>query len=144
MQLWQYLPRWIISIFETKVCSHCDELADKKDIVAVGVRIVEGSTDKYTLYVEHACSHCRKRVITSFSKEKQCSVEDLCYMLIEQMQHKKELDKSRTLSDHGKNETISDEEVKELSDFMGTNDSHEEFMKFIHAFKLPKDKKDED
>ncbi|KKN47564.1 hypothetical protein LCGC14_0661690 [marine sediment metagenome] len=142
MHLWQYLPRWMVNILNSKSCSQCNERVNKSDVIAVGVRLIEGSSDKTTLYVEHACSSCQKRVITSFSKEKQNSVENLCYMLIEQMQQKRELEKSQEISNHDRKEEISDEEVVELLEFMEKHNSHEDFMKFIKAPKLSENDED--
>ncbi len=80
-----YTPRWMLNIIETKKCAACGTKARKKDICAVGIRNF-GSEGKKTMYVEHKCPRCSTRTITSFAKEKLASVEDLCYMMIEQIQ----------------------------------------------------------
>ena len=131
MDLWNYMPKWMLNILESKSCSKCDHPISKTNVIAVGIRQVDGSEDKTTLYSEHCCSSCRKRFITSFAREYQESVEDICYMLIENMQKQRSLKKSQGLSNNVHNGEISDKEVKDLKKFMSSTDSHQEFMRFI-------------
>lgn len=135
MDLWQYIPGWMINILHAKNCSECQCPVKKTDILALGIRKIEDS-DKLTLVVEHACQQCKKRVMTSFSREKQGSVEDFCYLLIEHMHKQKEIETSQKITHLPNQEAISDKEVKELLDFMYHSKSHEDFMKFIDASKF--------
>lgn len=129
------IPRWITSIVETKKCYKCNSKVNKKDICAVGIRMFGKSQS--TVYVEHTCSKCKARTVTSFAKEKQASVEDLCYMLIEQIHNKRRIRKSQELKEQFRGDQIEDEEVATFIDFMNKAESFDDVMKFIGSSKLP-------
>jgi hypothetical protein len=141
LPLWKYLPKWMTNIINSKLCSQCHHLANKSEIIAVGVRKVKDGM--YSFYVEHCCSNCEKRVITCFSKEKQGSPEDLCYLLIENLQQYRKSEKSKQI-DKGKNKSpIGDDEVDDFLKFLYNNDDYQEFMNFIGAQDIPNEDIDE-
>lgn len=139
--LYSLVPNWITRIVETKKCSKCQTKVRKSSICAVGVRTID--LDKSTVYVEHACSKCGERTITSFSREKSASVEELCYMLIEQIHNARRLKKSVGLQNRVRVDPIQDQEVASLLDMMDRAESYEDFLKYIGAPELPKEEDDE-
>ncbi len=140
--LHKYTPRWMLNIIETKKCAECGEKAHKHDICAIGVRSF-GAEGKCTTYVEHKCGKCQVRTITSFAKEKLSSVEDLCYMIIEQIHAQKKLEKSKELSQQqNSNSQIGDDEVDALKQFLETNESHADFLKYIGSNEITEDDED--
>jgi len=143
MKLWKYVPKWMLDILESKLCSNCNQVIKKSNIIAVGIREVEGSENKTTLYSEHYCDNCNKRFVTSFAREYQESVENICYMLIENIQKQRSLEKSQGLVNNTRSDEISDKEVMELKEFMSQTSSHQEFMRFIDGPVIDGTKPDE-
>jgi len=136
-----HVPRWITNIVETKQCRECKAKVNKNAICAVGIRAID--SDKSTVFVEHACPDCGARTITSFSREKSASVEDLCYMLIEQIHKKRRLKKARQLQGRVREDAIQDEEVESLVDKMNNAECFDDFLKYIGAPELAPEKPDE-
>jgi len=123
------VPRWMSKVIENKVCERCQQSAAKEDICAVGIRAFGRKKDT-TFYVEHQCSKCQVRIITSFGAQKTGSAEELCYILLEQLQTQRRLQKAREFEPESIGK-IRDEEVESFLSFMNENESHEDFMKFI-------------
>ncbi len=128
------IPRWITNIVETKKCSNCKTEVSKTSICAVGIRSI--GANKSTVYVEHACPECSVRTITSFSREQSASVEELCYMLIEQIHNKRKLQRAEKIRGRVREDAIQDEEVESLVELMNSSDSFEDFLKYIGAPEL--------
>jgi len=139
--IYEYVPRWMFVVVESKTCEKCQQPSTRKDICAVGLRTFD--QNRTTFYVEHQCSKCHTRIITSFGAQKTGSTEDLCYILLEQMQAQKKLQKSQEIEKSHGSGKIRDEEVESLLKFMRNTESHEEFMKFIGS-KESTPKNDED
>ena len=127
--LYKSTPSWILKIIEKKKCAECGAIVKKTDICAIGIRKV--TEEKNTLYVEHLCSKCAKRTITSLAKEKVDGVEGLCYLLIEEMHNLRKIENSSKRRKTNKKGSISDQEFKDMVKFLNNNDTHLEFMKYI-------------
>jgi len=133
--LYTCIPQWIAGIVETKKCYKCKNKVSRKDICAIGIRTFR--EDQNTVYVEHLCPKCKSRTVTSFAKEKLASVEDLCYMLIEQIHNKRRIRKSQHLEGRCYGDRIEDKEVESLIKFMEEAKSFEEVLKYIGSPDLP-------
>ena len=138
--LYTHVPRWMTTVVESKICEKCRIPFLKTGICAIGIRNF-GKDDNTTFYVEHQCSRCSTRVITSFGAQKTGSTEELCYLLIEQMQAQRKVWKSQQLEKGGEQGIIKDKEVKELLDFINHSISHDDFLKFIGSKDISKDDK---
>lgn len=128
---------WLPSIFEEKLkgvsCSSCHVEIKLKDIVAIGMRSYD---DKNIFYVEYQCPQCSFRSCKLIDiNTKAQSIESLCYFLLESIQKKKKIQcvQKRKKNHNKKNSktNISDKEISEIKAFMKTNNSHDDFLKFI-------------
>lgn len=140
--LYSCIPRWITSIVETKKCYKCKTPVSRKNICAIGIRSIGAAEDNHnTVYVEHACSKCEARTVTSFSKEQMGTVEHLCYMLIGQVHNNRRVQKARQLEDQFQGGQIGEEEADSLVKFMEDSESFDDLLKYIGAPELPPDPK---
>lgn len=140
--IYTYIPRWMSTIVESKICEKCQKQSNKKDICAIGVRSF-GKKNDIVFYVEHQCTKCKARIITSFGAQKVGCIEEMCYILLEQLHAQRKIQKSLEYETQQKQGQMTDEEVELLLDFMSKSKSHEDFMKFIGS-KECKPKNDED
>lgn len=131
-KIYQCVPQWIVAELRNRFCKGCGQGVDKKDVIAIGVR---ETSKKNSIFVEHACSNCKKREITSFYKS---TLEDLCYTILDSIQQRRDMNKAKEIESKESSQTsqISDEEVKNFIDFINQSESHEEFMKHIRADKF--------
>jgi len=126
---YKYVPKWISNIINTKKCISCGAAANKKNICAIGIRMT--SETKSSVFVEHCCQKCDSRTITSFIKEKQSSIEDVCYLLIEEIHKQKRCKTSKKLQKKSLNGQIQDKEVCDLKAFLEKSTTFDEFLKYI-------------
>lgn len=123
-----WLPDWVQNGLNKRHCSQCKTQYSKQDIVAVGIRQVNKPYE-CAIYIEHICSSCEYRALTTFGKEKEDSLEKMCCGILESIKKKKLVEKSRLLRKR-KEGNITDREVKEFLKFI-KNASHEDFLKEI-------------
>jgi len=131
-RIFNYIPQWIVSILRNKRCKKCETFISKKDVIAIGVRDHEG---KQTIYIEHLCSNknCNWRGIINF-QNKEASIEELCYILLEGVKNQKASERSKQLESKKKSgELITDKEVTEFLKFLNKSETHDEFLKAIKA-----------
>ena len=125
------MPHWMFSGLKNRFCAKCGEHAQKQDIIGVGIR---ESGDRSILYIEHKCSKCDYREITTMPKRKG-TIEELCYVMLEGINQKKVSERSKLFHDKQKisRSKISKSEVDDLLKFMNASRTHEEFLKYIKA-----------
>lgn len=127
----QNVPSWIIRYLSHTKCSKCSARIKKKDIIAIGIRELEGAS---TLYIEHKCPSCDHRAMKSFGGHMKGTVEELCCMLLEETQNKRRIQQARSRERDGISSTeITDAEVEEFLDKLKECDSHIDFLKGIGA-----------
>lgn len=131
-----WLPEWAYASLNRRSCSQCSTKYSKYDIVAVGVRKIEDPG--FAMYIEHKCSECGFRALTTLGKQKEDSLEKLCYVILESIKKRKLSEKSKLINKHTKNAPISDGEVTSFLDFMNDSKSHEDFLREIGVI-LPED-----
>lgn len=126
-----WLPPSVVEIVSEKNCTQCNTKINKDSIIGVGIREHQ---DAYTIFVEHVCQNCDCREMTFFGRQFVGSLEDMCYALLESIQDKKLLEKSKSVENTPKPQetSISDSEVKNLLDLMN-NSSFDDFLKHIGA-----------
>ena len=125
-----YLPEWAYTSLDGRICSQCESKYSKKDIIAVGVRKTEDPN--YAMYIEHQCSSCGFRALTTLGKHKEDSLEKLCYTILESIKKRKLSEKSKLTNKHSTNEPISDGEVTNFLNFINSEkNSHEDFLREI-------------
>ena len=132
--LYYWLPDWVHNGLKNRSCSKCKTKYTTPDIVAVGIRQVD-DPNECAMYVEHRCSSCKYRALTTFGKEKEDSLEGMCCVILESIKKKKLAEKSRLLRDQ-KEGDMTDREVNKFLKF-NKNASHEDFLKEI-GVSLPK------
>lgn len=130
-RIFNYIPQWIVSALRNKRCKKCETFISKKDIIAVGIRDHDG---QQSLYIEHLCSNkgCAWRGIVNF-QNKEASIEELCYMLLESAKNQKASERSRQIESKKNGGSITDKEVTEFLKFLNKNETHDEFLKAIKA-----------
>ena len=125
--LHQSLPERILNSVKKTNCHQCHEVLVHSDIISVGIRRFK---NKHALFVEFCCQNCGYREITAIDT-KYNTVEDLCYMLLEEVQRKRKLNKTKQQKT-GKNQSkISQKEMQDFIQFVRKVPTHEEFMKEI-------------
>lgn len=123
-----WLPDWVPNGLKKRSCTQCKTQYSTQDIVAVGIRQIN-DPHECAMYVEHICSSCGYRALTTFGREKENSLERMCYGLLESIKKKKLIAKSRLLRKR-KEGNMTDGEVKKFLKF-NQDASHEDFLKEI-------------
>lgn len=131
---YHWLPDWVQSGLKKRSCSQCETVYSARDIIAVGIRQINDS-HKCAMYVEHVCSSCKFRALTTFGKEKEDNLEGMCCVVLESIKKKKLAEKSRLLRKR-KEGNMTDGEVDKFLKF-NKEASHEDFLKEI-GVSLPK------
>lgn len=131
---YHWLPEWVQSGLKKRSCSKCEIKYSTQDIIAVGIRQV-GEPHECAMYIEHVCSSCGYRALTTFGKEKENSLEGMCCVVLESIKKKKLTEKSRLLRKQ-KEGNMTDREVNKFLKF-NKKASHEDFLKEI-GVSLPK------
>lgn len=124
-----WLPDWVQNGLKNRSCSQCKMKYSKQDIVAIGIRQVN-DPHECALYVEHACSSCGYRALTTLGKEKENSLEGMCCSILESIKKKKLVEKSRLLRRH-KEGAMTDHEVSSFLKLLKNASLHEDFCKEI-------------
>ena len=135
---YHWLPDWVQNGLKKRSCSQCKTKYRKQDIVAVGVRQIDNSHE-CAMYVEHVCSSCEYRALTTFGKEKEDSLEGMCCGILESIKKKKLVEKSRLLRKR-KEGIMTDSEVDKFLKFI-KGASHADFCEEI-GLPLPKEDND--
>ena len=130
-ELYNSLPDWVLNSVKKNNCHQCQEILTHTDLISVGIRRFK---NKHSLFVEFCCQHCGYREITAI-ETKYNTVEDLCYILLEEVQRKRKLHKSHQHHQKtGKNQSkISQKEMQDFINFVRKVPTHDEFMKEIGA-----------
>lgn len=130
-ELHKSVPHFILKYLSDRRCSKCNTQIVKQDVIAIGIRTYQKKT---CLYIEHQCKSCHYREITNYSGNKNSSVPELCYVLLEH--HQKQKDTENIVKTRKKEKkSITDKEVNDLLRFMNDNSSYDDFMKYIGADK---------
>ena len=124
-----WLPEWVYATLDRRCCSQCETKYTKSDIIAVGVRKVEDPA--YAMYIEHQCSSCGFRALTTFGKQKEDTLERLCYVILESIKKRKLVQKSQTLKRVRNDKPMTEIEVSKFKNFLQTSESHEDFLREI-------------
>lgn len=136
-----WMPEWAQTALKNRVCSNCSTGYSKNDIIAIGFREMEDGSN--VLYIEHQCSSCSFRAITTLGKQGQ-SLESLCYNVLESIKHKKLQTQSKNMEHPGYPEGIdqpwTDKEVKSFLSFVKKSASHEDFLREIGVTLPPEPK----
>ena len=120
-----WLPKWVILATKGRECSKCSLKFSKSDIIAVGIR-QNGSS--VALYVEHECRDCKYRAMTILGKQKEDTLEKMCYALLEGIKQQKVTEKSAELRKK-KEGKMTDREVKRMINFIKTTKTHEDLLR---------------
>lgn len=127
--LYQDLPDWVFDGIKDNSCCQCDNPFNKDTIVAIGIRQVKKSI---AFFVEHQCSKCGFRAITSFGREKENSLENMCHTLLRHINSQKVVQNALGFKKH-LSEPMTDQEVVQFIKFVQNNETHDEFLKEIKA-----------
>lgn len=145
-KIYKSIPNWMVSSVKNSNCNRCDENLVKEDILGIGLKEIEPG--KHILFVEYKCHSCDHAARINFSSQT-VTIEGLCYLLLEEMQKKKMLEKSKQLpkglkSIHKKTDSIGEKEVQEFLKNMDAVETFDEFLKLIKAPVIPETENDED
>lgn len=129
-KFYSWMPDWAQNALKTRTCSQCSTKYSKADIVAIGIRDIDEGT---SLYIEHKCSSCGFRALTTFGKHKETTLEELCYTLLEHIKKRKLAQKSCLFDVYHNPKPFGDDEVKKFIAFINDSKTHEEVMREIGA-----------
>lgn len=110
------VPSWMIRYLAHAKCSKCGNSIRKANLTAIGIR---GQDGKSVPYVEYQCPKCDHRAMKSFGGQHKGTVEEICYMLLEEVQNKRRIRSAQYNESRGqRSETITDDEVNRFLDSM--------------------------
>lgn len=139
------LPGWMTETLDGKSCSRCKKPLEKQNVIGVGIKYIENSPEgKCTTFLEFKCLGCGFEARFSFENIIQNSIERLCYMLLDQIQKRKKMEKSVSLKPKSGG-PITDDEVQNFLKELEKTQTHEDFLKLISAHQyIEPDIKNED
>lgn len=149
MEFHANIPSWIIKYISEKKCKHCDCKVSKKDIIAFGIRKVDlnSSKDMTTFFVENKCPKCSYRALTTFDHDKQATIQEMSYILLEHISNRKKIQNSKNTEGINKHTEMTDLEIKNFIDNLNNQNTYLDFLKEIGAMSyhnmLENDKSDE-
>lgn len=136
------VPSWMIRYLAHAKCSKCENQIRKADLTAIGIR---GQDGKSVPYVEYQCSKCDHRAMKSFGGHCKGTIEEICYMLLEEVQNKKRIHQARNHERKGQTSGLmTDDEVKEFLDSMSKYETYAELLEEIGAMEWLEPENDED
>jgi len=135
-----WLPYWALLPIKNRKCSKCSAKFTRKDLIAIGIR---KNGTSVALYIEHECHECNYRAMTILGKQKEDTLEKMCYALLEGIKQRKIAEKSFEWRKEqiGK---MTDSEIDNMISFIQGVETHEEFLKQIGIPPSETKKNDED
>lgn len=125
------VPSWMIRYLAQAKCSKCNGPIRKAHITAIGVR---GQDDQTVPYVEYQCPCCNHRAMKSFGGQVKGTIEEICYMLLEEFQNKKRIRQSQSVQERsGPHSDMTDDEIKKFLDNMSKFETYVDLLKEIGA-----------
>jgi RNase P subunit RPR2 len=131
--LHKFIPNWMVSAITSTTCNQCHQPVNKEDILGLGVKEVKEY--KISIFVEYQCSNCNHAARMNFSSQVG-SVEEICYLLLDELQKKRKLAKSKAVEEKVSPSKITDDETKKFIKKMNETNSFEDFLKLIGANNL--------
>lgn len=132
-----WLPHWIISSTKGRKCSKCNTKFSRNDIIAVGVR---QNGKSVATYIEHECNSCKYRGMIVLGKDKEDTLEKMCYVLLESIKQRKMAEKSAKLREK-KEGKMTDCEINKMINFIKGAKTHEDLLRQMGV--SPKTKQDD-
>ena len=128
--LHQHIPAWMVKTVTKSSCNECNTNIRKEDILGIGIKEVTSST--VSIFIEYKCKQCSHSARMNFTS-KAGSIEDVCHLLLDQIQKRKATKKSQeNTSIRHKNVITKDETDNFIKDMNKTEDFNE-FLKLIGA-----------
>lgn len=126
------VPDWIVKNLHGTQCNKCSHPITKDDISAIGMR---RNKNNAITFIEYECSSCSDRMTRAFNREMMHNVEELCYLLLEEIKRKRTIRNSsiRNRSKNTNKPPISDKEIKSIKLKLKKSKTHHDFMKHIGA-----------
>lgn len=125
------VPSWMIRYLAHAKCSKCNGPIRKANITAIGIRGQDGLS---VPYVEYQCPKCDHRAMKSFGGQCKGSIEEICYMLLEEVQNKRRLKQAQFNESKGRDGALmTDDEVKKFLDSMSKYETYAELLEEIGA-----------
>lgn len=144
--LYRVIPGWMVKEVKKSNCAQCKGTIRDSDIQGIALINVDGGS---TYAVEFVCSTCGRSARLTFEMFIKSSVEELCFMLIDEIHKTKTMNNSVFIENVDKDlGPISKREVNSFVKKMEKAETMEDFLKLIGATgyldELKKsDKKDE-
>jgi len=129
------IPNWMIKAVVATNCRECDQSIIKDDIVGMGVKEV-GKEGKVNIFVEYQCHGCKHAARMNFSSQT-ASVEEICYLIIDEVQKKWRTQKAQSV-DNGNlpKSKMTAAETKKFIKKMNSLENFDDFLKLIGANNL--------
>lgn len=145
--LYRAIPGWMVREVQKTTCAQCKGAIREADIQGIALINIDGGS---TYAVEFACSTCGRSARLTFEMFIKSSLEELCFILIDEIHKTKTMGNSIFLENVNKDlGPISKREINSFVKKMEKTETMEDFLKLIGATgyldELNKsDKKDED
>lgn len=132
--IYYYLPNWMSEELKERQCDQCGHGVAREDVIAIGIR--ENKDNNKTIYMEHQCPNCEYREMTSCGGNRKGTLDEMCYILIEEVQRRKSIERAKKLRkiNHIK-KPWTDKEVDDFKQYMKKCSSYEQFLEHIRASK---------
>lgn len=121
------VPAWIVRYMANAKCSKCEHPVKKNNITAIGVR---GQEEHNVPYIEYQCEKCNHRAMKSFGGHIKGTIEEICYMLLEESQNKNRIRQSK--SNEGPRKLSGEMTDDEVSKFLSNMEKCETFMDLLN------------
>lgn len=140
--LHRHIPNWMISAVAATTCNKCHEPITKEDVLGLGIKEIK--VNKVSLFVEYQCSNCEHSARMNFSSQTG-SIEDLCFVLLDEIQKKRQLTKSQQIEKPQISKSkITDDETTKFIRSMNETDNFDDFLKLIGAMHLVENERKDD
>ncbi len=129
------IPKWVVKTMriENFSCNECNKSLKEKDVIAVGVRNSHKDRKYESFFIEIMCSKCDEIIILEL---KDMSLVDLSLEILSEQseieirrEERGEMEESNVNKKRVKTKSkITQKEIKEVSKFLKSIDSHDDFL----------------
>ena len=131
---YQSIPAWMVSTVSNTPCTECGCTITKHDIS--GIALKQNTTGRSSVHIEYICPECHFGARMDFGTYKNGTIEEMCYLLLDEVHKRKTLIKSRGMEKSKSKGPIQEDEVQEFIKNMNKSETFDEFLVLLKANKL--------
>lgn len=136
----QIIPEKVIKRLGNSSCSKCNHKLGRGDVIGIGIR---QNSENHHMFLESNCPQCSTRLITKFNNDSNQSIEDMCCLLLREIQNRKNLERAQKIQSNSTTKMpstpISEEEFNECVEALKSFKTHEDFLEFIRVKRASND-----